>query len=126
MTIVDKIKLPKNKDRRKHLTDDQKRIIRDLYFIESWSIRKIAREYQKYCSRRLIQFILFPERDEKLKEIRSVERRHLLYYDRDKHSKAVKNLREYKREIYKIKKYNSSAEFKNDIKEYKRINNLIN
>ncbi len=96
--IVDKIKLPKNRDRRRKLTDKDKENIKQLHK-DNTPIREIARIYQDKCSRRLIQFILFPERDKNLKEIRSIKKSHLKYYNREKHTKAIASLRKYKRQL---------------------------
>jgi len=56
-----KIKLPAGEDRRVKVSEEEKERIKDLYKA-GWSIRKIAREYAGKCSRRLIQFILYPDR----------------------------------------------------------------
>lgn len=125
MLNIDKLKLPKHLDRRRKLTDKEKKHIKDLYFFEYKSIREIAREYDKKCSRRLIQFILFPERDKKLKEIIKETKGHLKYYDRKKQSEAIKNLRAYKRKVFNIRKFKSKADFKQD-KNFNKINKINN
>jgi len=95
---IDKFKVGKKYDRRIKLTDEERKHIKKLYKLKM-PIRAIARCYKEKCSRRLIQFILFPERDKTLKEICKKEKRHLLYYDRIKHTKAIQSLRKYKRLI---------------------------
>lgn len=52
-------------DKRVKLTDEQRENIREEYKTGSISIRALERKYG--VSRRLIQFILFPERYEKAK-----------------------------------------------------------
>lgn len=91
--IVDSIQI-KN-DRRKKLTDDDKKLIRQMYE-EGYAIRALARKFQ--VDHRTVQFILFPERLEKNKELR---RERLLldpqrYYDKEKHNKAIHDLRKRK------------------------------
>lgn len=79
-------------DRRKKLSDEDKKLIRTLYD-QGWAIRALGRKFE--VDRRLIQFILFPERLERNKQLR---RERLLldpqrYYDRETHSAAVKDIR---------------------------------
>lgn len=79
-------------DRRVKLSQDDKKLIRQLYD-EGWAINAIARYFE--VNKRGIQFILFPERLEHNKYLR---RQRLLldpqrYYDREKHQKAMQDLR---------------------------------
>lgn len=62
-----KLKLPRTLDRRIKLTEDNKDRIRALYK-EGRGIRPIAREYEGKCSRRMIQFVVFPDRAELAKQ----------------------------------------------------------
>jgi predicted DNA-binding protein YlxM (UPF0122 family) len=84
-----KKKLPRNKDLRRKLSDKQKDRIRLLY-IEGVPIREIARRY-KQVSRRMIQFIVFPERDKGHKG--------KSFYNREKHRIAMKKHRDHKKEV---------------------------
>lgn len=59
---LDKIKIPKEFDRRRKLSEDDKALIHSLYHIDGLSIRSISRMFEKKCCRRTIQFVLFPER----------------------------------------------------------------
>lgn len=59
----EKIKLPPDKDRRRKLSDDQKEHIRQLHR-DGVPIRQINREHYPQVSRRLLQFIIFPDRNE--------------------------------------------------------------
>jgi hypothetical protein len=54
------ILLPRDKDRRVKLTDDDKVDIRKRYELGE-SIRGIARKYEHKCSRRTIQYVIRPE-----------------------------------------------------------------
>ena len=58
----EKIKLSKEQDRRVKLLDEQKEEIKYKYELGNFSQRALAREYN--VSRRLISFILFPEKAE--------------------------------------------------------------
>lgn len=79
-------------DKRKKLTDEDKKLIKQMHE-EGYAIRALARKFQ--VDHRTVQFILFPERLERNKELR---RERLLldpqrYYDREKHRGAMQDLR---------------------------------
>ncbi len=125
--IPDQIKIPKEFDGRRKLTDEHRRKIRDLYYVENWAIRRIARNFENVVTRRMIQFTIFPERYEEAKARRREKKVHLKYYDRGKHSKAIKALREKKRRIFNLKTYSHPSDYtKESPEEKKRINKLIN
>ena len=94
-----KKKIPRKLDRRVKITEEHKRKIQALYHLNHWGIRKIARYFSAICSRRAIQFILFPERAEiskaKHKEIRLDGR----YYNKEFHTKQIREHRQYKESI---------------------------
>ena len=91
----------KKNDRRRKLSDCQREDIKKLYFIDKLAIREISRLYEGFCSRRLIQFILFPERDQRLKETVKKEKRWLKYYTTKGRRDAMRSTRAYKRELMK-------------------------
>lgn len=91
---VQKILLPRDLDRRVKLTEADKVTIRKLYR-EGYSIRALARHMPK-ISRRMIQFILFPERYKHNAELFKARRKDGRYYDRKKNTQAIKSLRRYK------------------------------
>ena len=95
---IDKVRVPKNKDRRRKLTDDDRLKIKQLYK-NKWSIHKIAREYTNVCSRRLIQFILFPARERHNAELHKERRKDGRYYNREKHTLAMASTRQHKRDL---------------------------
>jgi len=95
---LDKIPLTKAYDRRIRLTDEDRETI-ILRYKQGEGIRAIARDYAGKCSRRLIQFVLFPERDQKLKAQVKKEKRWLKYYDRENHTKSIQSLRKYKKDL---------------------------
>ena len=56
-----KLRVGKDKDRRRKLFDEDKQNIKELYK-NGFAIREIARIFENKCCRRSIQFVLFPER----------------------------------------------------------------
>lgn len=64
------------------------------YKVLGVSITKIAKDFK--VNKRTIQFILFPERLKKNKELRADRGGSQIYYDREKHNEAIKSLRHYK------------------------------
>lgn len=96
----EKLRVGKKKDRRRKLTDDEKELIRQLYYF-GFSIHAIARVFKDKCTRRNIQFILFPER---LKRLYKHRKEKNWYYDKNKHKKYIQNYRQHLKEIYGLKK----------------------
>ena|SRR3990167_3560229 len=94
------IKLPRNYDRRVKLTDEDRSAIQSLYR-QGTGIREIARQYPQ-VSRRLIQFVLFPDRAAKA---RARFKKHWKeYVNRKKLTNATRNLRQYKHSLFKAGK----------------------
>lgn len=96
----EKIKLPKELDRRVKLSDEQRDEIKHKYELGFYSQRALAKEYN--VSRRLISFILFPEKEERnrqqLKE-RKADGRYK--YSKEQWATVVREHRRYKQELYK-------------------------
>lgn len=90
-----KIKMPRDKDKRIKLSDEDRREIKYLYFQNKLFIREIARLFSKKCCRRNIQFILFPERIINNRRYRNWRN----YYNKTKHAKNMKKHRRYKQKI---------------------------
>lgn len=63
-----------------------------------FSQRKLAEMFK--VSRRLIQFIINPEKLKSNIEARNARGGSTVYYDRKKHNQAVKSLRKYKQKIF--------------------------
>ena len=91
-----KLKLPKELDRRIKLTDQQRDEIR--INIDWLSQRKLALKY--WVSRRLVSFILNPDEYERSKEAFKKRRKDWRYYNKDKHTIAIKEHRQYKQSIW--------------------------
>lgn len=98
---IDQLKLGPKLDGRRKLPASKHKTIRRLYASGKWSQRELARKYN--VSRRLITFILYPERELKQKQAVKRERRWLRYYDREKHTESIRNLRQKKRELLQAK-----------------------
>jgi len=90
-------KIPHQLDKRIKLTEEDKKKIKDLYFKKGLFIREIARQLAYLCSRRLIQFVIFPERRERAREILKAKGQR--YYKRKKHAQYTKKHRRYKQSI---------------------------
>ena len=93
----EKIILPENLDRRIKLSEAQKQEIRNLK--HEHSQRALAKMYD--VSRRLIQFILDPEKLSNNLKAREERGGSKIYYDKDKHTEAMRDHRQYKHALYK-------------------------
>ena len=93
-----KVKLVGELDRRRKLSDEDKNIIRTRYS-NGEKIRVIARDYEKICSRRLIQFVLFPERLDMMAKKQAKEKHWKTYYNKERNTIAVREWRRYKAKI---------------------------
>jgi len=98
--LIEQVKLPRIYDRRVHIMEDGKEEIKNLYKT-GISIRAISRKFSGVCSRRLIQFILFPERLKVAQEQYQERRKDGRYYDPTRHCEAIRNLRRYKHDLRK-------------------------
>ena len=67
------------------------------WYEKGTSITQIAKDFK--VSKRLIQFILFPERQEKNLQDRKERGGTTIYYVKEKHTKATKEHRDYKKQI---------------------------
>jgi hypothetical protein len=81
-------------DRRRKLLPCQEEMVHYWYKVLGVSINKISRDFK--VNKRLIQFILFPERKKKNVELRNARGGSQIYYNREEHNAAVKSLRQYK------------------------------
>ena len=96
----EKIKLPKELDRRFKLTDEQREEIKYKYKTGLYSQRKLAEEYG--VSRRLIQFILDPQKQERNRELFKENRKDGRYkQSKEEWAKTVREHRRYKQTLYK-------------------------
>jgi hypothetical protein len=95
----EKIKLSREQDRRVKLTEIDKEDIKHRHKAGE-PIHAIARAYKGVCSRRMIQFVIFPERLKALQEKHIEEKRHLKYYDKDKWRETMRDHRAYKQGLY--------------------------
>ncbi|MGX1266654.1 hypothetical protein RKD55_004598 [Rossellomorea marisflavi] len=106
VALVDKISIAKHGtdkklDRRVKLQAEDKIAIRKQYFnvheSERPTMTALAAKYN--VDRRLIQFILFPEREERHKEQASIRQKEGRYYNKNKGRKNMQDYRNYKRSL---------------------------
>lgn len=95
-----KIPLVGLQDRRRKLTDIDKADIK-LRYEKGEGIREIARQYADKCSRRSIQFVLFPDRLKSMQTKHAKEQHWKKYYNRKQLTEAVRNWRNYKYGLFK-------------------------
>ena len=97
---IEKLKIPKELDRRIHLTDQDKLDILALYSSGHFGIREIARKYADKCTRRLIQFVIFPERRERARQGFLARRKDGRYKPtKEKWASIMREHRQYKQTI---------------------------
>lgn len=85
-------------DRRTKILPCQREMVHYWYGIGT-SIHGIAKIFK--VNKRLIQFELFPERKKKNLEHRRDRGGSSVYYDRQKHTGAIREHREHKKEVFK-------------------------
>ena len=97
VSIIEKLRVGTEYDRRRRLTDDDREDIqRDAAAGDS--LHMIAARYG--VSRRLVQFILYPERLEQNKLRRAARGGSRAYYDKNKNTATMRAHRAYKTELY--------------------------
>ncbi len=94
----EKIKLKGLQDRRKRLTDEQRKEIRELYGTGCYSLNDLARQFG--VSKKTILLIVNDDSAERAKQYR---KEHWKEWQRkgEEHNKAIANTRKYKHELYK-------------------------
>lgn len=95
---TDKRKIPREKDKRIKLTNDERKEIKILY--GQISQRKLAKMFG--VSRRLVIFIGCPEKARRAKELYKERRKDGRYYHREKHREQVKKYRKHKKSIFGV------------------------
>ena len=85
-------------DRRVKLTDSDKEDVILRYHMGD-SITSLSKLFS--VNKRLIQFILFPERKQQNLLLRKERGGSNIYYDREKHTESIRSLRKYKTELHK-------------------------
>lgn len=82
-------------DKRVKVLPEDKENIRHLFFVDKKGIREISRLYEKQCSRRTIQFILYPERLKRVVELHDWTK----YYTKESNNKYQTKHRNYKHNL---------------------------
>ena len=94
-----KMKLPKEYDRRRKLTDEQKEEIKSKYESGLYSQRQLASEYG--VSRRLVTFIIDPQKLERAKELWKERKADGRYNPtKEEWNKTIREHRKYKQKLY--------------------------
>lgn len=91
---LDAFRIPPEHDKRRKIPQSEHANIKQMR-AEGWSMRKIAARYE--VDKRLIHFILFPERLAASRKNRDWRE----YYDKDKRRTDMQKHRAHKREIIK-------------------------
>lgn len=78
------------------LLDCQRERVKAMH-IEGVSINSISKIFK--VNKRLIQFILFPERQKRNLELRQERGGSSIYYNKEKHTIAIREHRNYKKEL---------------------------
>lgn len=94
---TDKKLIPKNHDKRRKLSDEDKNDIKQLYDRGSFSQRELARLYN--VSRRLIQFIIDPNKHAENLERRKERGGSSVYYDKDLQRVYMKKCRDHRKQL---------------------------
>lgn len=94
----EKIKLKGLQDRRKRLTDEQRKEIKELYGTGCYSLNTLAKNFD--VSKKTILLIVNEESAERAKQYR---KEHWREWQRkgEEHNKSIMNTRRYKNELYK-------------------------
>ena len=94
----EKIKLQGLQDRRKRLTDEQRKEIKELYGTGCYSLNDLAKKFN--VSKKSILLIVNKESAEKAKQYR---KEHWKEYQgtKEEHREAIKKTRHYKHQLYK-------------------------
>jgi len=90
--------IPRKHNRRCKITEADKSKVIELYAY-GLPIRAIARAFKHKFSRRSIQFILFPERRERVSRIRKAKGQK--YYKTEKHKEYMRRHRHWKYTLWK-------------------------
>lgn len=94
----EKIKLPKELDRRVKLTDEQRKEIKDLYGTGCYSLNGLAKRFN--VSKKTILLIVNEESALKAKQYRK-EHWKEFQGTKEEHREAIKKTRKYKQSLYK-------------------------
>ena len=93
----EKIKLKETQDRRKKLTTEQRKEIKELYSTGCYSLNDLAKRFN--VSKKTILLIVNKDSEEKARQYR---KEHWKEWQRkgEEHAEAIRNTRKYKQELY--------------------------
>lgn len=94
----EKIKLKGLQDRRKRLTDEQRKEIKELYSTGCYSLNDLAKRFE--CSKKTVLLIVNKDSAERAKQYR---KDHWKEWQgtKEEHREAIKKTRKYKHQLYK-------------------------
>lgn len=96
---LDKVPIDNPKhDKRVKLSNEDRDNIREEYVCGNISQNGLAKKYG--VSKRLIQFVLYPEKQEVARKQFLERQKDGRYYNKDKHREYMKQHREHKKELY--------------------------
>jgi len=90
--------IPEQHDKRIKLSTADKQLICELYLTGEYSQRKLAKQFN--VSRRTIQFTIDPDKRKANYQTRVANGGSKQYYDKDKHTEAMRKHRQHKQELY--------------------------
>ena len=91
------LKVSREQDRRVKISDAMRKTIIKRYYADGISQRQIA--MSTGVSRRMVSFILFPEKYEKARQQYKERRLDGRYYNKEKNKMAIQKTREYKKSL---------------------------
>ena len=94
---IEKIKLSETQDRRKKITESQRKEINELYGTGLYSLNNLAKKYD--CSKKTILLIVNENSAANAKQYRK-ENWKQWQRKGEEHNKAIKNTRRYKQSLY--------------------------
>jgi len=97
---TDKIKLPREYDRRVKITEEMKKEMKAMHE-DGAAVRAIARYFVGRCSRDSIRFILMPDKEVHAKALFKERQKDGRYYHKEKATRQKREHRRYKQEIIK-------------------------
>lgn len=84
-------------NRRVKLLECQKERVFKMHHAESYGINQLGRMFK--VDKRLIQFICYPERAERNRQLRAERGGSKRYYNKEKHVASIREHRQYKKQV---------------------------
>lgn len=114
--FLDSLRVPKFKDKRRKLSDEDKEKIKKSYIKGVYGCQRIAKEWG--ISKRMVQFIVDSAKREKAQELYKKRRVDGRYYEKEKHTEAMRRHRKHVRACLGIPQPRKKS--RNDLSKYKK------